>query len=89
MTARKRITEGDEARICRLLGMSMGEYNGRDDDARHLAFTVCGSKLTTGEKAPDWIASRNGCCAHEIAREAIRRNLVHPVGRWGWERTAF
>jgi len=71
-------------RIARTLGLSMGEYHGRDDDARGLAFTVCGGKRTNGEPAPDWLASLNGCDAYEIAVEALKRKAVRRVGRWGW-----
>ena len=38
-----------------------------------LGFTVSGGRLVDGRKAPDWVAKLNGCCVHEIAREAERR----------------
>ncbi len=75
---------GDCCRIARTLGMSMGEYQSRDDDSRGLAFTVCGGKLITGQPAPEWLARLNGCEVETIAREAIARGVVERSGRYAW-----
>lgn len=64
----------------------MGDNWGPNDDCRDLAFTVCGSQLTTGEPAPGWIASLNGCPADEIAAEALKRKAIIPKGRWWWRK---
>lgn len=85
MTTRKRVTFGDFVRIAEALGLSMGEYWGRDDDFRNLAFTVCGGQLVWGESAPEWLVKLNGCCVDTIAKEALKRGAIRPVGRWGWE----
>lgn len=88
VTIRKRLCFGDHVRIAQVLGLSMGEYWGIDDDCRNLAFTVCGGQLVWGGAAPEWLASMNGCRVQAIAEEAIRRGAVRPAGRWEWERVA-
>lgn len=78
-----RRTNGDDERICVALGMSLG-----DGESAGLAFTFCGGQLVNGDRAPEWIAANNGNCVDEIADEAIERNAVEPVGRWGWQASA-
>lgn len=78
------LTNGDCCRIARAIGMSLGEYEGRDDDSRGLAFTVCGGKTVDGREEP-WIARMNGWPVEDIAAEAIKRNAVKKTGRWCWE----
>lgn len=48
-----------------------------------LGFTVRGGRLVDGSTAPDWIAKLNGCCVHEIAREAKRRGICFTANRVG------
>ncbi len=81
----RQLTYGDCNRIAVALGLSPGEWHGRDDDARGLAFTVCGGELTDGSKPPPWLGRMNGWHVEEIAKEAIERHAVERVGRYGWK----
>lgn len=50
---------------CTLVGMSVSKDG--------LAFTVMGGRLTSGQEAPEWIASLNGCTVEEaVPRIAAR-----------------
>ena len=49
------LTYGECCRIAQAIGLSLGEYEGRDNDSRGLAFTVCGGKLINGHEAAPWI----------------------------------
>lgn len=80
----KDITYGDCCRIAQAIGMSLGEYHGRDDDARGLAFTVGAGQLNNGKPAEPWIANMNGWPVEDIAIEALKRKAVKRVGRWNW-----
>jgi len=79
------LTYGDCCRIAQAIGLSLGEYEGRDNDGRGLAFTICGGKLNNGHEAEPWIARMNGWPVEDIADEALRRKAVRKVGRWAWQ----
>ena len=53
--------------VARKLGLSVKDG---------LGFTVAGSRLVDGSKAPDWVAKLNGCCVREIVREVQRRKKL-------------
>jgi hypothetical protein len=79
------LTYGDCCRIAQAIGLSLGEYEGRDNDGRGLAFTFCGGQLNNGHEAEPWIARMNGWPVKDIADEALRRKAVKKVGRWAWQ----
>jgi hypothetical protein len=60
--------------------MSLGEYEGRNEDNSGLAFTVAGGKTVDGREVP-WIARMNGWPVEDIAADAIKRNAVKKTGR--------
>jgi hypothetical protein len=78
------LSYGDCCRIAQAIGLSLGEYERRNNDSRGLAFTVGGGKLNNGQEAEPWIARMNGWTVEEIAQEALNRQTVERSGRWKW-----
>jgi hypothetical protein len=78
------LTYGDCCRIAQAIGLSLGEYDCRDDDSRELAFTIHDGQLNNGHETEPWIARMNGWPVEDIADEALRRKAVKRVGRWAW-----